>query len=200
MSIFSIIEPFLKITELCTFSPNLCGKEIKILALRVHKAASLEKSVAFSVRMPDVVTDFLSATWIGWEPNSSGKYLPNCASMASSMDPHKLAESGVLLNLKLMKWRLLPDLNLEKIASTKCLLFGAGTLGCAVARNLVAWGVRTITFADSGYVSYSNPVRQSLYRYEDAINKRDKAKTAAERLLEICPGLVRQFAQLVIRR
>lgn len=103
---------------------------------------------------------------------------------------HRLAESGVYLNLKLMKWRMVPDLDLKKIATTKCLLLGAGTLGCSVARNLIAWGIRTLTFVDSGHVSYSNPVRQSLYRYEDAVNRKEKAKTAAERLLEICPGIV----------
>lgn len=89
-----------------------------------------------------------------------------------------------------MKWRMVPDLDLKKNATTKCLLFGAGTLGCSVARNLIAWGIRIITFVDSGHVSYSNPVRQSLFRHEDSVNRREKAKTAAERLQEICPGLV----------
>jgi len=49
----------------------------------------------------------------------------------------RLADTSVDLNLKLMRWRIVPDLQLEKIKDTKCLLLGAGTLGCYVARSLL---------------------------------------------------------------
>ena len=78
----------------------------------------------------------------------------------------RLAESSVDLNLKLMRWRLLPSLDLDTIAQTSCLLLGSGTLGCNVARCLLGWGVRRITMLDNSTVSYSNPVRQSLFQFK----------------------------------
>jgi ubiquitin-like modifier-activating enzyme ATG7 len=54
-----------------------------------------------------------------------------------------------------------------------------------------SWGVRNITFIDSGKVSYSNPVRQSLYKHAHCINANTyKATAAAEALREIYPEIV----------
>jgi ubiquitin-like modifier-activating enzyme ATG7 len=89
-----------------------------------------------------------------------------------------------------MKWRMAPDLNVEIIRTTKFLLIGAGTLGCHVARNLLGWGARNINFIDCGYISYSNPVRQSLYNFADAEKGQNpKAETAAKKLKEIFPSV-----------
>jgi ubiquitin-like modifier-activating enzyme ATG7 len=86
-----------------------------------------------------------------------------------------------------MKWRMAPDLDTNSIKQTKFLLFGAGTLGCHVSRCLLGWGARYITFVDNGKVSYSNPVRQSLYNFNDSIDDNSKAILAAKRLKDIFP-------------
>lgn len=65
----------------------------------------------------------------------------------------------------------------------------AGTLGCAVARCLMGWGVQHITLADNGRVAYSNPVRQSLFTFEDCKGAgRFKAEAAASALRTVYPG------------
>lgn len=185
---------------------------------------------------------------VGWEKNRKGALLPQVVNLRATMDPTSLAASSVDLNLKLMKWRLVPDLDLGKIAATKCLLLGkssqhffftiicifsgiihatfvtgSGTLGCNVARCLMGWGVRKITFVDNGkvgreiifvsnkkkinlfnlnsslQVSYSNPVRQSLFNFEDCLDGgKPKAKAASDMIKKIFPGKHRPISFLVI--
>ncbi|KAG0174037.1 Autophagy protein 7 [Apophysomyces sp. BC1034] len=136
---------------------------------------------------------------VGWERNAQGKLGPRMADLGPLMDPLRLADSAVDLNLKLMRWRLMPDLDLDKIKNNKCLLLGAGTLGCYVARCLLGWGVRHITFVDSGRVSFSNPPRQPLYDFEDCLDGGAiKAQAAANQLKRVQPSLNATGHQLSI--
>ncbi|KAG7746782.1 hypothetical protein KL912_003911 [Ogataea haglerorum] len=124
----------------------------------------------------------------GWERTSQGKLGPKLADLGALIDPSQLADQAIDLNLKLMKWRIVPTLNLDEIKSTKCLLLGSGTLGSYIGRALLAWGVRKITFVDNGKVSFSNPVRQPLFDFIDCIDGgKPKAETAAENMKRIFP-------------
>ena len=113
----------------------------------------------------------------------------NSVDLKSMFNPETIAENAVDLNINLMKWRMCPSLNTDIIRTQKYLLVGAGTLGCHVSRALLGWGARHITFLDNGKVSYSNPVRQSLYTFEDSKNVGNnyKAILAAEKLKKIFP-------------
>ncbi|XP_059150517.1 ubiquitin-like modifier-activating enzyme ATG7 isoform X2 [Physella acuta] len=136
---------------------------------------------------------------VGWEKNERQKMGPRMVNLSSSMDPVRLAESAVDLNLKLMRWRLLPDLELEKISATRCLVLGSGTLGCNVARLLMSWGVRHITMVDNSKVSYSNPVRQTLFTFDHCLEGgQPKAQAAAASLRTIFPGMKSEGLSLSI--
>ena len=59
--------------------------------------------------------------------------------------------------------------------------------------------MRTITFVDNGVISYSNPVRQSLFEFSDSKDGgKGKAETAANALQKIFPGVVRNVSNLYV--
>ena len=56
--------------------------------------------------------------------------------------------------------------------------------------DVQGWGVRKITFVDNGSVSFSNPVRQPLFNFNDCLaGGAKKASRASEALKEIYPGV-----------
>ncbi len=109
-----------------------------------YRQDSRKKSVAAS-RLFDVLLPESSAIVEAPELHRSfferhldtHKLSPRLVNLSTSMDPLRLIESAADLNLKLMRWRQTPSLNLERVRGTRCLLIGAGTLGCHVARQLV---------------------------------------------------------------
>uniref|UniRef100_A0A8C1KUS4 Ubiquitin-like modifier-activating enzyme ATG7 n=1 Tax=Cyprinus carpio TaxID=7962 RepID=A0A8C1KUS4_CYPCA len=166
---------------------------LEVLCFRdrtLQGSRSIQHSIIFRVKLPDLTASAVCPKSVGWEKNAKGAMGPRSVNLSECMDPKRLAESSVDLNLKLMRWRLVPSLDLDKVVSTRCLLLGAGTLGCNVARTLMGWGVRHITFVDNAKISYSNPVRQPLYEFEDCLSGgKAKALAAVDRLKKIFPGV-----------
>lgn len=114
------------------------GKVFKVFCRRS------QDDFAFKVKLPD--RNKLSGL-TGWERSSSdpSKIAPvRVTDISSLIDPIQLAKQAGELNLKLMKWRLVPDLDLDIISKTSCLLVGSGTLGCNILRiSLVNQGLNT---------------------------------------------------------
>ena len=168
-------------------------KKVQILCYRDTQARRDEsKSIILPLTMDDVdeieTADMPRVT--GWERDVNQKLYFRAVNLGEYMDPHRLADQAVDLNLKLMKWRISPNLDLDSVKEVSCLLLGAGTLGSYVSRNLMGWGVRRITLVDYGSVSFSNPVRQPLFEYNDCLKGgAPKAQRAAEALERIYPGV-----------
>lgn len=164
--------------------------EVKVLVYHSKGQSRLMDLHLGESFLPDV----LQVT--GWERNPQGKLKPKLADLGSLINPEQLADQAVDLNLKLMKWRVAPNLDLDVIKLQRVLLLGAGTLGSYVSRALMGWGVRKITFVDNGRVSYSNPVRQPLFTFKDCFSDsnrgEEKAKRASQALKEIFPGVEAQ--------
>ncbi|XP_046408328.1 ubiquitin-like modifier-activating enzyme ATG7 [Ischnura elegans] len=179
---------------------HLVGSTLEVIGLRrkfIQSSWSVSESVLFTLRVPSLSER--QDEWVGWERNARGKFGPRMADLGATMDPLRLAETSVDLNLKLMKWRLLPELDLDVVKGARVLLLGAGTLGCCVARLLLGWGVREMTLVDNGHVSYSNPVRQMLFTFEDCKDGgRPKAEAAADALRKVFPGVVAKGVKLSI--
>jgi ubiquitin-like modifier-activating enzyme ATG7 len=158
----------------------------------VNDEIDCNKSLLVEIKIP-LASDYQWQTdnnqeykCVGWELNAKSKPGPRSVDLRPLVSPSHLARQANDLNLRLMKWRALPALDVERLSQLKVLLLGAGTLGCSVARTLLGWGIRNITFVDSGRVSYSNPVRQSLFGIEDCREGgKYKAVAAAESLVAI---------------
>ena len=61
-----------------------------------------------------------------------------------------------------------------------------------ISLSFKGWGVRTITFVDNGRISFSNPVRQTLFEFLDCQDGgKLKAEAAASALKRIFPCVVR---------
>jgi ubiquitin-like modifier-activating enzyme ATG7 len=200
--------PMRNLCAYLSFHLDLGGKTVQVLSYRPKRVRRITNegaeddyndgdSVLLQVRIPQKeeyewdVTEKATSKYkvVGWELNARNKPGPQLVNLRPLLDSQHLAIQAADLNLKLMKWRMIPNLDVNLLQSTKVLLVGAGTLGCSVARTLLGWGIREFKIVDYGNVSYSNPVRQNLFTLDDCHHDngsgRSKAVAAAEALKTI---------------
>lgn len=81
-----------------------------------HGRYDAEASLALDACLPELPPGFTPAAAGGWEPNERGRLGVRTADLGPAMDPARLAESAVELNLRLMRWRAAPTLDVGAIA------------------------------------------------------------------------------------
>jgi molybdopterin-synthase adenylyltransferase len=79
-------------------------------------------------------------------------------------------------------------LDMDRIASMKCLVVGAGALGNEVVKDLVLSGFKHIELVDMDHVVRSNLNRCVFFREGDAEKKLMKAEIVATRAAELDPS------------
>ena len=231
--VFMMGWPMRNLIAYLVLHKGLGGKTVKILSLRPGRCPGLrgrvttdasgptevdgkqlaKDSIVMNVQLPiahdynygkeNEINNHPVYKVVGWELNARHKPGPRWVNLRPLLDQNHLAIQAADLNLKLMKWRMIPNLNVDMLQNNcRVLLLGAGTLGCSVARTLLGWGIRDFTFVDYGNVSYSNPVRQVLFNLEDCHydhgQGKPKAQAAADALKEIAADVKSEGIKLSI--
>lgn len=186
--------------NICSWKAPLRRVDASASALSDDAIAAISSQLVFIRLALPAPSQYSADKVVGWEYNAARqKPGPKWINLSPLLDPQHLAIQAADLNLKLMKWRMLPALQVSMLQEQKVLLLGAGTLGCSVARTLIGWGVRKMTLLDYGNVSYSNPVRQNLFTLDDCHGAgKLKAQAAAEALEKIAANMEVEAVRLSI--
>lgn len=113
------------------------------------------RSLLLSVQLPDIPEDWCSESTpgaVGWEANAQGVLRPSKVDLGPVMSPLALAQQAVDLNLRLMRWRAAPGLDINKMSDAKCLILGAaGRLFYvhSLCRQVVMCAVRLAVMPDT---------------------------------------------------
>ncbi|CRH00131.1 autophagy-related protein 7, putative [Plasmodium relictum] len=182
---------------------NLINKKDSYLSINNEKSTNSEdnkikikKNECIDISTQNKLKYEIISGWKKYEKKKDGLRKQSIIYMINLNDflnKNIIQRISLELNIKLIKWKLLKDLEFEKIKKLKVLIIGLGTLGCMVARNCISWGIQNLTFIDNSRVSFSNVSRQYLYTISDAecYNNIGEYKSIAAKnnLLKISPDL-----------
>uniref|UniRef100_A0A9J8CDV4 Ubiquitin-like modifier-activating enzyme ATG7 n=1 Tax=Cyprinus carpio carpio TaxID=630221 RepID=A0A9J8CDV4_CYPCA len=133
---------------------------LEVLCFRdrtLQGSRSIQHSIIFRVKLPDLTASAVCPKSVGWEKNPKGAMGPRSVNLSECMDPKRLV---------------------DKVVSTRCLLLGAGTLGCNVARTLMIAEGYNMSIPMPGHpVNFSEltmaQARQDVEQLEKLISEHD---------------------------
>ncbi|SBS83690.1 autophagy-related protein 7, putative (ATG7) [Plasmodium ovale curtisi] len=176
--------------ELIKKEDTICTININPFLKNFLKSNKIGYDICYDIRYQII------SGWKKYEKKINGikkKSIIHITKLNDFLNKNTIHRISLELNIKLIKWKILKDLEFEKIKKLKILIIGLGTLGCMVARNCVSWGIRNFTFIDCSRVSYSNVSRQYLYTIDDVECNNNlgeyKCIAAKNHLLKISPDL-----------
>lgn len=121
--------------------PNVLGWParaiVAMLPAGISNIVSIRQKIKYLIKVEIEDKTGKEPLVTGWERNEKGQVAPRMVDLSPLMDKKQLAKEASDLNLKLIKWRLLPTLDLDKFSRQRVLLLGSGTLGCNVSRSLL---------------------------------------------------------------
>ncbi|KAK8805375.1 hypothetical protein WA158_002031 [Blastocystis sp. Blastoise] len=161
---------------------------ITIQFLRVHNTSHEYNRVNIYIPWCEQQL-FQTPCFFSFSSSTSSSSTVSTVDLSKYIQSNSISQNSITLNLKLMKWRVYPELDMDTLCSMRCFLIGAGALGCSVARALMAWGVSSMILLDHARISASNPIRQSLYTFKDIQSNQYKSILALESLKAISPSL-----------
>jgi hypothetical protein len=125
---YCIYRPESKCISICVMEPQ--GQISRILFLLVSH--SDEKHISFVKELIRPLKAQWNMSFLNLNPVSHWKFpTASCSisfqrrvDLSPVMSPTLLAEQALGLNLRLMRWRAAPDLEVSKMAGCKCLIIG----------------------------------------------------------------------------
>jgi hypothetical protein len=185
----AIAVDFPRDAAIALLSPDSPWREVlrRVLNEGLSAAASLQEAVSSSDSLPVLSTTAPILPYPLTIP-PLGNIHHGAAHGPAETDAAALARTAVRLHLELMKWRACPQFDIDKIMGLRVLIVGAGSIGCAISRILLGYGVTRQTFIDNATVGLSNVARQPLFSVEDASQGAKKATAAARAIVAAHPG------------
>uniref|UniRef100_H3A244 Ubiquitin-like modifier-activating enzyme ATG7 n=1 Tax=Latimeria chalumnae TaxID=7897 RepID=H3A244_LATCH len=178
----------------CTQWTTVYYHTLEVLCFRdrtMQGVRDIKHSIIFEIKLPRMAESPGCPKCVGWEKNQKGGMGPRIVNLSECMDPKRGKFSFKFVSMSIKDVCMSNIYTLDEKQHKSARPFGTIKYKSTnILSSFQGWGVRNITFVDNAKISYSNPVRQPLYEFEDCLSSgKPKALAAVDRLQKIFPGV-----------